>query len=74
VFSSPVVAKGNLYLATMGGSVFAMEAASGKIAGYTLTEDRVLSTPWIEDGTIYFGNNDGFIYAMRAGPHSYPGG
>jgi outer membrane protein assembly factor BamB len=58
----------------MGGSVFAMEAETGKIVGYTLTEDRVLSTPWIADGTIYFGDNDGFVYAMRAGPHAYPGG
>lgn len=66
-FSSPVIAKRNLYFATMGGNVFALEAGTGKIGGYTLTEDRVRSMPWIEDGAIYVGDNGGFIYAMRAG-------
>lgn len=74
IFSSPVVASDQVYIATMGGTVFSLKSVSGQITGYTLTEDRVLSTPWIENGILYFGDNDGYVYAMTAGPQKYPGG
>lgn len=75
VFSSPILAGDRIYIATLGGTMFALEAATGHITGYTLTQDRILSTPWLEpDGTLYFGDNDGFIYAFRDGPKKFPGG
>jgi outer membrane protein assembly factor BamB len=58
IFSSPIVAGDSIYIASLGGTVF----------GYTMTQDRVLSTPWIEDGILYFGDNDGSIYVFGAGP------
>ncbi len=74
IFSSPIVAGERVYIASLGGTVFALKSASGEVTGYTLTEDRILSSPWIEDGVLYFGNNDGYIYAMSAGAHRFPGG
>ncbi|MFZ1992415.1 MAG: PQQ-binding-like beta-propeller repeat protein [Alphaproteobacteria bacterium] len=74
LFSSPIIAGNKVYAATTGGYVFALTAKDGKIAGYTMTQDRVMSSPWIENGIIYFGDNDGFVYAMSAGAQHYPGG
>jgi len=74
VFSSPVIVGDSVYIATLGGTVFGLKRNGGGIFGFTLTQDRVLSTPWIENGTLYFGNNDGYIYAMTAGPKKFPGG
>ncbi len=73
VFSSPVIAGDSVYVASLGGTVFGLKRNDGRIFGYTLTQDRVLSTPWVQDGALYFGNNDGYIYAMIAGPRRFPG-
>jgi outer membrane protein assembly factor BamB len=74
VFSSPVVAGDAVYIATLGGTVFGVTSASGRVVSYTLTQDRVLSTPWIENAILYFGDNDGYIYAFRSGAKNFPGG
>lgn len=74
IFSSPIVAGDSIYIASLGGTVFGVKSATGQLFGYTMTQDRVLSTPRIEDGILFFGDNDGFIYAFGAGPHRFPGG
>jgi outer membrane protein assembly factor BamB len=74
IFSSPIVAGDSIYIASMGGTVFGLKAATGQVFGYTMTQDRVLSTPWVSEGVLYFGDNDGFIYAFGSGPKKFPGG
>lgn len=74
IFSSPVVAGDAVYIATLGGTVFGVKSATGEVFSYTLTQDRVLSTPWIENAILYFGDNDGYIYAFGSGPKKFPGG
>jgi outer membrane protein assembly factor BamB len=74
IFSSPVIARDAVYIATLGGTVFGVKSASGQVFSYTLTQDRVLSTPWIENAILYFGDNDGYIYAFGSGPKKFPGG
>ncbi|MGZ5961507.1 MAG: hypothetical protein ACXWLE_10515 [Rhizomicrobium sp.] len=64
IFSSPIIAGDSIYIASLDGTVF----------GYTMTQDRVLSTACVEDGILYFGDIDGSIYAFGAGPRKFPGG
>jgi outer membrane protein assembly factor BamB len=68
IFSSPIVAGNSIYIASLDGTVFGVKSATGQVFGYTMTQDRVLSTPCVEDGILYFCDNDGSIYAFGAGP------
>ena len=56
VLSSPVLDKGMLYVATKGGDLIALDAASGALAWRThLTDYVIRSSPSIANGTVYVG-------------------
>ncbi|MEA2595343.1 MAG: eukaryotic-like serine/threonine-protein kinase [Thermomicrobiales bacterium] len=67
--SSPVVVGGAVYLGSMDGNVYAVDAATGTELWRFSTSDRVVSSPAIADGTVYVGSDDGVLYAI-GGPGS----
>src|SRR5947208_1827338 len=77
VRSSPAVAAGRVYVGSMDGRLYALDAATGKLAwkydteGTTLNAakfryDRtsVQSSPAVAGGLVVFGCRDGFLYAL----------
>jgi outer membrane protein assembly factor BamB len=54
--SSPVVVGGAVYLGSMDGNVYAVDAATGTELWRFSTSDRVVSSPAIADGTVYGGS------------------
>lgn len=65
VFTSGVIAAGNVYFGTWGGDVNWYNARTGKQVGATMAEAAVDASPVIADGVLYFGSDDGYIYAVQ---------
>jgi len=65
--SSPVVAEGKLFVATVDThTVHALDAATGKPAWRYTAGGRVDSPPTLWNGLALFGSADGCVYAVRA--------
>lgn len=65
--SSPVVADGRLYLASVDShTVMALDAESGKLEWQFAAGARVDSPPTYHAGLILFGSADGYVYCLRA--------
>jgi outer membrane protein assembly factor BamB/ferredoxin len=66
VVAAPVVdvAASRVYLATTGGDVVALEAATGDVAWTTPLDRRVLASPALADGTLYVGHVAGDLLAV----------
>ncbi|MBC8139611.1 MAG: PQQ-binding-like beta-propeller repeat protein, partial [Fibrella sp.] len=64
---SRLVRTGNLlYVPTMGGSLYALDAASGKTRWQFASGGALFSVPLVESGTVYVGSGDHFVYALDA--------
>jgi outer membrane protein assembly factor BamB len=67
VVSDPLLADGFLYVGTIDGKLFKINAANGAIE-WTFEGDTkiksIWTTPLIVDGMLYFGTEDGYIYAL----------
>ncbi|MGK5532741.1 outer membrane protein assembly factor BamB family protein [Streptomyces sp. URMC 129] len=66
VVSSPAVADGTVYVGSLDGSLYALDAASGARRWAYSTAERVLSSPLVADGVVYVGSLDGQLYALDA--------
>lgn len=57
--------QGRLYVGSSNGSLFIIDAKTGKDAGgpFQLGK-RLESAPFVADNTVYFGSNDGTFYAL----------
>jgi len=66
VISSPVLQDGTLYFGSDDGSVYAVDAASGRQVWRHATQGPVSSTPAIAGDTLYVGSYDGRFYALDA--------
>ncbi len=66
VESSPTVVNGTVYIGSRDGSLYALDAQSGKkIWSKTLdSSESVLSSPAVDSGTVYVGSTDGNLYAV----------
>ncbi|NMB61442.1 MAG: PQQ-binding-like beta-propeller repeat protein [Chloroflexi bacterium] len=68
VVSDPLLADGFLYVGTIDGELFKVNAASGAIE-WTFEGDTkiksIWTTPLIVDSSLYFGTEDGFVYALN---------
>jgi outer membrane protein assembly factor BamB len=64
--SSPVVADGRVYVGSGDGHVYAVDAATGRLAWKFATGDVVHASPALVDGTLYVGSWDGRLYALDA--------
>ncbi len=64
--SSPAVAAGRVYFGSSDGSVYAVEAATGKLVWRFRTNGLVHSSPAVADGVVYVGSWDASLYALDA--------
>lgn len=64
VFSSPAVAGGVVYVGSLGGKVYALNAATGARLWTYTTGDEVISSPAVANGTVYIGSEDRNLYAF----------
>ena len=66
VYSSPVIAYGDLFVGSTDNSVYALNALTGaKIWSYA-TGGAIYSTPAVSNGIVYIGSNDNYLYALNA--------
>jgi outer membrane protein assembly factor BamB len=64
-------AGGTLYIGTFGGDLWAIPDTGKKEgAQATVCQDRICSTPWIENGIVHLTTNDGHVYAVTGGKPS----
>ena len=66
VSASPAVVDGVAYVATLRGTVHAVDLASGKELWVAMTRGPVRSSPAVVDGVVYVGSDDGSVYAFDA--------
>lgn len=62
--SSPLVHDGHIYVGSLSGTLFVVEADSGKAAWRFGTSDAIRGTPVIANGHVYFGGWDDHVYAI----------
>ncbi|HKG94730.1 MAG TPA: PQQ-binding-like beta-propeller repeat protein [Gemmatimonadaceae bacterium] len=62
--SSPVVAGGLVVAGSGDGSLYALDAATGRRRWRFRTGGRVRSSPAVADGVVYVGSFDGHVYAV----------
>lgn len=67
--SSPLVHEGLVLVGSLSGTLFAVDAATGKQAWSVGTLDAVRSTPVISGGRVYFGSWDDHLYAVDLATH-----
>jgi hypothetical protein len=66
VYSSPAVMNGVVYVGSVSGKVYALDASTGtKLWSYT-TGGGVWSSPAVANGVVYVGSLDHNVYALRA--------
>lgn len=66
VVSSPVVADGAVYVSSLSGFLYAVDAATGKERWRFKSRTPIASTPAIADGTLYFVSSSGSLAALDA--------
>ncbi|NOX56503.1 MAG: PQQ-binding-like beta-propeller repeat protein, partial [Planctomycetes bacterium] len=65
--SSPVIAQGQLIVASIDGhTVHAFDAQTGTVGWQFTAGGRIDSPPTIADGLVVFGSADGWVYCLRA--------
>jgi hypothetical protein len=66
VASSPAVADGIVYVGSLDGKVYALNATTGALVWNFTTGWEVFSSPAIASGVVYVGSEDGNVYALGA--------
>lgn len=66
VHSSPTVAKGVLYVGSMDGFLYALDATTGMLRWRFATGHGFISSPAVAGGIVYVGSNEGHLYALDA--------
>jgi outer membrane protein assembly factor BamB len=64
--SSPVVWNGKVYFGSGDGNIYALDAATGKLAWKYKTGDVVHASPAIANGILFVGSWDSYFYALDA--------
>lgn len=65
---SPAIVAGEVvYVGGHDGSVYALDARTGRRRWEFRTHDHVMSTPTLHEGRLFVGSMDGFYYALDAG-------
>ena len=62
--SSPTVHQGMVFVGSANGTLYAIEAATGKEKWHFKTGDRIRSTPRVHQNRVYFGSWDHHLYAL----------
>ena len=66
LFSSPAVVSGIVYIGSDDGSVYALDAGTGKKKWSCALGGAVKSTPCVSGGKVFIGSNNGTFYALDA--------
>ncbi len=66
VESSPLVARGLVYVGSWDQNVYALDARTGRVRWRFRTGARVKAGPALANGTLYIGSYDGRMYAIDA--------
>lgn len=69
--SSPLVHQGKVYIGSLNGAVFAVDAESGNQVWSLGTGEAIRSTPVIGNGKLYFGSWDDHLYAVSLPSHEF---
>ena len=64
--SSPAIADGVVYIGSLDGRLYALDARTGEEKWSFKTDGRVYSSPAIAGSMVYFGSGDGRLYALDA--------
>jgi len=64
--SSPVVSDGKVYIGSLDGNIYALEAGTGKVDWTFTTGQKVRATPALAEGVLYIGSWDETMYALEA--------
>ena len=65
MFAGPVLAGGNLWLASDKGEVLGVNAATGDVVGKRALGDPVFVPPVIAQGRMYVLSDDATLYALN---------
>ena len=68
--SSPLVHDGKVFIGSLSGTLFVVDAATGKSAWSVGTLDAIRSSPVVADGRLYFGSWDDHLYAVDLKTHA----
>ena len=60
------MAGGTVYVGSVDGKVYALDAATGHVRWAYASGGSVLSGPVVADGMVYFGSDDQNVYALEA--------
>ncbi len=66
VYSSPAVANGVVYVGSVNGTVYALDAKTGAKVWNYATGDQIYSSPAVANGVVYIGSWDNNVYALNA--------
>ena len=64
VDSSPAIANGVVYIATLGGLIMALNATTGQTLWSYQTNGQAFNSPVVVNGWLYCGSNSGYLYAF----------
>jgi len=62
-----MLAAGTVYVGGHHGTVYALDAATGRLRWAYTAADMVDSSPAVAGGTVYVGSEDDKVYALNAG-------
>ena len=63
--SSPAVAGGMIYIGSLDGRLYALDARTGQEKWSFKTDGDVYSSPAVAGGVVYFVDTEGYLYAVR---------
>ncbi len=66
ISGSPAVAGGMLYVGSLDGKLYALDARTGEFRWSFATGGQIWSSPAIANGIVYFGSYDHIVYALNA--------
>jgi len=66
VESSPAVDNGYVYVGSIDGAVYCIDASNGQWVWYYPTGSAVVSSPAINNGIVYIGSDNDNVYALNA--------
>ncbi|HXG23523.1 MAG TPA: PQQ-binding-like beta-propeller repeat protein, partial [Chthonomonadales bacterium] len=64
--SRPVLTEGTLYVTSLDGKIYAVDATNGKRRWTATTKASVCATPVVANGLVYVGSTDHIFYALEA--------
>lgn len=61
----PAVANGTVYLSTLSGSAYALNAATGQTKWSVKLDGNIVSSPVVVNNVVYVGSDSNYIYALN---------